>query len=194
MKKLFLILVAVNTGIAYGATAGRDCSLCATYFACVIDGVSNVPPGMADETTLRTTCEDVIYNRFQEYLDDTTVSWWTTVAKGIGDDWVYDNLSLGGNMTEEHRFAYKYKVIEYCYDYGFCYCTGGDTVYLRPEGDFFDGTFGATCQTCPGGGAICSGERPLLITKCCQPAGNFSDSTGAGTNSSQCYYDGNPWD
>lgn len=195
MKKFFLLCVALDVGAAYGAAVGAECAMCTEYISCVVKIVSD---GVPDKSILQTECTNKINSLFSTTLDATTATYWTDLGKRVGEAYVYDkNLGIfdevSGDELKERKFIYLYEVVKYCYEYGFCGCKT-DNQYLRPEGDIFDGKIGATCQECPDGGSICTGEYPIIITHCCQPAGSFSDSTGAGAYSSQCYYEGRPWD
>jgi len=147
---------------------------------------------------MNSECTRQINKLFSENLDSTTATYWTSFGAKLGENYVFDKNngifdSLDGDTLKDAKFAYLYETVRYCYEYGFCNCNAG-TQYLRPEGDITMYNIGATCQTCPDGGTICSGEMPILATKCCLAPGNFNDNTGQGQYLDNCYYDGKPWD
>lgn len=157
-----------------------------------------VSDGVINQDTMNSECTRKINAMFSVNLDSTTAGLWTSFGAKLGEDYVFEKNNgtfdrLSGDDLKYAKFPYLYETVRYCYEYGFCYCNDR-AQYLRPEGDIAQGKIGATCQTCPDTGTICSGEMPILATKCCLAPGNFNDTTGNGQYTNNCYYDGMPWD
>lgn len=64
-------------------------------------------------------------------------------------------------------------------------CAGGNGSTFRCNANYYKS--GAACQPCPNGGKSAAGATS--ITSCYLPSGTtFSDSTGSGTYTENCYY------
>ncbi len=199
MKKHMIIMTAcLMSGVASGATSGftTECDAYVQYMACVSEFVlgdlskfscdqilaaddafknydktaaeNKCKPGFSSYPFTSSASEDaVIY--VQTYLfDKCVVNGW---------DLFNTNLSIAIDILRNASFIF-----------GLCECNKPG-YYILPRG-VTPGRWAidAECRPCPGGGTTDASSWPIELQSCYIPAGGtFTDETGSGTYSDNCY-------